>query len=70
MLHFGAFRKRRIRIFAMNPPLPSFVDASALTIGDVTGAGDAVIRVGAAAVAAGAIEYFLSRPFVPRLFAY
>jgi bifunctional ADP-heptose synthase (sugar kinase/adenylyltransferase) len=54
----------------MNPPLPSFVDASALTIGDVTGAGDAVIRVGAAAVAAGAIEYFLSRPFVPRLFAY
>jgi len=54
----------------MNPPLPSFVDASALTIGDVTGAGDAVIRVCAAAVAAGAIEYFLSRSYVPRLFAY
>jgi bifunctional ADP-heptose synthase (sugar kinase/adenylyltransferase) len=48
----------------MNSPLASFVDTSGLIIGDVTGAGDAVIRVCAAAVA-GEIEYF----FATRVFA-
>ncbi len=49
----------------MNPPLSSFLDTNGLMIGDVTGAGDIVIRVCAAAVAAGEIEHFLLHALCP-----